>query len=136
MIRTALHIFYIGILATSVNAGWLTIEKEDDLERVYNNVSSFWSSHSSEFETLVSNLKEKKWEESSTQQAIRKILEGKSELVQEATEDSQSFYDALQKSISYLKTNSAIVKRKVKEDRYNILRNSLFLIDKVFKSAK
>ena len=99
----------LTLACASVQAGYLRIDNDDDIERVSNNISHFWSQHQSELDVFL-NKKKDKFSES-----LESINNSDSDLIVDIKRSPKIALEEMDFAISYLKQDRDFGKKYAPE---------------------
>jgi len=114
---------------SSVEASYLLIEDENDIERVSNNVISFYTTN---YKQLL-EMEALKFNKSNCLENIKSIIESPDELTREYLHDKNKFRKHFNYTKNYVKEKSDLVIKNIGEEKSQYFINGLFYIHNVLK---
>lgn len=124
------YIFLLSFFVSlnSASAGYLSLEDKEDrceLQRVANNVIDFWTVNSDGIEIVSRQLLEKE----EGKKFLESIKQSKTGIAQEFRKKSKKTKADLLETFDYITKNEEKVIRELGEQKYQIFRNGLILLN-------
>lgn len=114
---------------SNVKASYLLIEDENDIERVSNNVISFYTAN---YNQLL-EMEAQKFNKDNCLGNIKSIIESPDELTREYLHNKSKFRKHFNNTKNYVKEKGDLIIKNIGEEKYQYFINGLFYIHNVLK---